>query len=240
MRRIEAIVQMSEQGVTHPFRCMAEDHEWWCKGWHTGVCSLVREWVCACLARGLGLPIPDFAIMEVPLEMFDGWASFQDKPQCLVLPGQPFVFASRNVPRCVDVEALDSLKEMSEELREQIFLFDHAIRNLDRSDGNSNLLLAEKDGQTAFFYVIDHNNAFDGAFSEEAFREAHIMRPLIKMTEEKAVVFRERVRRWVETSLEACWSEMPDEWRAYENLDLHLEAVRKCLTAKDVTWAEAI
>lgn len=110
-----------------------------------------------------------------------------------------------------------------------------------RARGDSSLSLYGREGWTdGFFYVIDHNNAFDGAFSEEAFREAHIMRPLIKMTEEKAVVFRERVRRWVETSLEACWSEMPDEWRAYENLDLHLEAVRKCLTAKDVAWAEAI
>lgn len=239
MQQIEAIVRMSEQGVTHPFRCCAVGGEWWCKGWHTGIRSLVREWVCANLARSLGLPIPDFAILEVPLEVFETWARFQDKPQRLVLREQPFVFASKHVPHCVDVEGMDELRVRRRMLLERIFLFDHAIRNLDRSAGNSNLL--RTCGETGEeLHLIDHNNAFDAKFSEERFAKVHIARSLIDMTAEKAEAFGCELRHWVEGSLEKCWGEMPEEWQGYENLDLGIEKVREVLCAQDVAWWKVI
>lgn len=235
MQCVEAIIRISEQGVTQPFYCRARDAEWWCKGWHTGIASLVREWVCANLAKTLDLPIPEFEILEVPLEVFDAWASFQDAPQHLVIPGQPYVFASRNVPNSLDVESPGTLPLG---LTERLVLFDHAIRNLDRSVGNSNLLQAPAGESDSGFFLIDHNNAFDCNFSDAAFADTHIGRGRVHLSRQKALVFRQQLTAWTETSLRSVWDAMPEVWAEYGNLDIGPEKIAAALTERDCSWAE--
>ena len=81
MERIKSILKVSEQGVSKPYLCTDEqDGVRWCKGSHTGLRSLVSEWICARLARRLGLPIPDFAILKLDVSEFRNWRGYQETP----------------------------------------------------------------------------------------------------------------------------------------------------------------
>ena len=70
MNQVKSILKVSEQGVSRPYLCTdEEDRVRWCKGSHTGFRSVISEWICACMARRLGLPIPDFAILSLDVAM---------------------------------------------------------------------------------------------------------------------------------------------------------------------------
>lgn len=57
---------MSDQGVSRPYLCYDENCVLrWCKGNHTGLRSLMSEWVCARIARELGLPVPAGDILRL-------------------------------------------------------------------------------------------------------------------------------------------------------------------------------
>ena len=78
MSQVKSILKVSEQGVSRPYLCTdEEDRIRWCKGCHTGFRSVISEWVCACIARRLGLPIPDFAILKLDVDMFRQWRGYQ-------------------------------------------------------------------------------------------------------------------------------------------------------------------
>ena len=48
MEKIKSILKVSDQGVSRPFLCKDErDAVRWCKGNHTGIRSLIAEWMCA-------------------------------------------------------------------------------------------------------------------------------------------------------------------------------------------------
>lgn len=94
MRRIESIIKVSDQGVSRPFLCRDENGcVRWCKGSHTGFRSLISEWLCACLAREIGLPIPDFEVFRLDRSDFCAWRAAQnsDAPG-LVTDANQFVF----------------------------------------------------------------------------------------------------------------------------------------------------
>ena len=62
--RIRQIVRVSDQGVSRPYQCCDENGVLrWCKGNHTGLRSLIAEWVCARIAREL-----DEVWSEMPAE----------------------------------------------------------------------------------------------------------------------------------------------------------------------------
>ena len=126
----------------------------WCKGNHTGLRSVISEWICARLARQLGLPVPDFSIMKL-----------------------------------------------------------------------DNLLVNGK------VYIIDHNNAFDPAFSEEAFSDEHILRGYRDLIsdEEKADFVRSAAELCGGTFIDEVWSEMPEEWTDAGSVVLPLSSIRKSL-----------
>ncbi len=51
MRSAVQIVRVSEQGVSRPFLCLADDGaRYWCKGTTSGIRTMQAEWVCDQLA----------------------------------------------------------------------------------------------------------------------------------------------------------------------------------------------
>ena len=64
--QIRQIVRVSDQGVSRPYQCYDENGVLrWCKGNHTGLRSLIAEWVCARIARELELPVPACDILRL-------------------------------------------------------------------------------------------------------------------------------------------------------------------------------
>ena len=219
---------MSDQGVSQPYQCYDENGVLrWCKGNHTGLRSLVSEWVCARIARELGLPVPACDILRLDPELFQEWAHCQGVrlPQ-LVTGANPFVFASTNVEDSKDVIDIErDLRCDDPGLLARICLFDELIRNGDRTDDNTNLL------SNAGVHVIDHNNAFDSAFDREVFLREHALRRFRVAADPSVVAaFADQVGRIVtDEFLDAVWSEMPDEWTDVGSETLSLETVKGIL-----------
>ena len=228
MEKIISIRKISEQGVSRPYLCTDEGNRVrWCKGNHTGLRSIISEWVCARLARRIGLPIPNFAIMKLDLSLFREWRTYQNVPVPeIVTETNPFVFASLNVENCKDVlDPETDLKHIDRTLLAKIYFFDKWIHNTDRTDGNSNLLV------NGNVYIIDHNNAFDPCFSESSFAADHILRDFGNAIPawEKDTFMRFCTELARGPFLEEIWSELPEEWTDVGNDLLPLPFIRAIL-----------
>ena len=129
-------------------------------------------WICACIARWLGLPVPDFAILKLDVAMFRQWRGYQENPVPeIVTDFNQYVFASLDAEGCKDVvDPKFDLLHIDKVLLAKVFLFDRLIRNTDRTDFNSNLLV------NGHVCIIDHNNAFDSGFSAGEFGADHVLR----------------------------------------------------------------
>jgi hypothetical protein len=79
--KIRQILDRAEQGQTRPFLCTADDGEvYFVKGLDAGRGSLVSEWVAGRLAQLLGLPIPEFRLIEVEADFLE-YSAFKEKEQ---------------------------------------------------------------------------------------------------------------------------------------------------------------
>ena len=226
--RVRQIVCVSDQGVSRPYKCYDENGVLrWCKGNHTGLRSLMSEWICARIARKLGLPVPACDILRLDPAVFQAWARCQDvRVPALVTEANPFVFASENVADSKDViDVARDLRCDDPALLAEISLFDELIRNTDRTDDNTNLL------SNAGVHVIDHNNAFDPAFDRETFLGEHALRRFRAVAAPSvAEAFVARVRQAVTADfLDEVWSEMPVEWTEIGGQALPLETVKGIL-----------
>jgi hypothetical protein len=167
---IEEVLDRSLQGKTEPFICRGDDGEiYYVKGAGAGRRSLICEWVSAQLATSFGLPIAEYAIAEVPVQLI----SFGVRSDIREL-GAGLVFASRR---------MHHMQELTPTTRDlvpdgtalDLLVFDWWLRNEDRhlteSGGNPNLLWDVTGEQLA---VIDHNLAFDPDFNPQKFLESHV------------------------------------------------------------------
>jgi hypothetical protein len=164
------VLERSKQGRTEPYICRCDDGEvYFVKGRSATRPGLIAEWLCARLGERFGLPIAPYAIASVPDELIEadltGW--LRD-----LGPGE--AFASRRVNA---VELNDVHRErVPLEVRRDVIAFDWWVRNGDRNltpmGGNPNLLWNPEDGGA--LVVIDHNLAFDAAFSERDFLKLHV------------------------------------------------------------------
>lgn len=167
---IEEILRRSEQGVTRPFVCRGDDGAlYYVKGIGAGRRSQICEWVAAQLATAFGLPIAEYALAEVPVELVEA----QVFPEIADLGGG-IVFASRELPHPQELTAT-TRDLVPPELATDVLVFDWWLRNEDRHlterGGNPNLLW---DMQANELVVIDHNQAFDRDFSAERFLDSHV------------------------------------------------------------------
>ncbi|MDN2582160.1 HipA family kinase [Aquibium sp. ELW1220] len=213
---IVEVIGRSEQGVTQPFICRgADDALYYVKGRSAGQLSLVKEWVCGCLARELGLPIAPFEIVHVASELIDPSSTME-----LNDLGAGVAFGSRRREFAGDI-LFSQVERVPSAQRRDIMVFDRWVRNYDRSlsakGGNPNLLWAN---DTESVVLIDHNNAFDDALPGQAFAAQHIFgSEFMPLCHDKAGIasYVERldhaVQRWPETV-----SSLPPEW-------LHLDTM---------------
>jgi len=221
---IKLIVRVSAQGISRPYQCLDEHGVLrWCKGSHTGLKAVMSEWMCAKMAHALGLPVPPCDILYLDPNCFAKWQknAGNDLPT-LVTESNPFVFASTNVEDAKDVtDPLDELKDEDPALLARIFTFDAFIRNTDRTDYNSNLLI------NGGVHIIDHNNAFDPDFDSNAFSQTHILRECHANADPRAkAAFEEQLRETITAEfLAKAWSEMPEAWTDAASEVFSLESV---------------
>jgi len=72
MIQIVEVIGRSSQGFTRPFVCRGDDDEvYYVKGSGSGRRSQICEWIAGRLGKTLGLPIPTFAIVEIPSELIE-------------------------------------------------------------------------------------------------------------------------------------------------------------------------
>jgi hypothetical protein len=91
---IEEVLGRSPQGKTEPLICRGDDGEtYYVKGAGAGRRSLICEWVAAHLATAFGLPMADYAMAQVPVEL----VSFGVRADIREF-GAGLVFASRRLP----------------------------------------------------------------------------------------------------------------------------------------------
>lgn len=164
------VLARSTEGRTQPYICRCNDGEvYFAKGRSATRPGLIAEWLCACLGEAFGLPLAPYGIAYVPEELIElditGW---------LDELGAGEVFVSRRVNTV-------NVTEMHYELvpqvqRRDVLAFDWWVHNADRTltrmGGNSNLLW--NPAGAGSLVVIDHNLAFDPAFSAKDFCEFHV------------------------------------------------------------------
>lgn len=195
--QVAEIIRRLDQGVTRPFLVRAEDDALYvAKGREATPRGLMAEWVCAHLGHALGLSLPEFALLDVPLELVMAFGS-----QGAAL-GPGLVFGSKQEAN-VQEFAVAQLRRVPVEERRRLLAFDWWVENADRSltphGGNPNLLWRAADRR---MLVIDHNLAFDPAFDEAAFLATHVFR------EEASSLFGDLVCRaeasgWLASSLDS-------------------------------------
>jgi len=169
---IVEIIRRSEQGVTEPFVCRADDDNiYFVKGCGAGRKSLINELIAGNIAAKFGLPIAPFKVVYVA-------PSLIELPSSLKLSdlGHGFCFGSQKAA-ATDELNLINVPSIDASMRLDIIMFDWWIKNGDRSlsgyGGNPNLLWA---AQTNSLTVIDHNNAFDPTVDIESLRKNHVFR----------------------------------------------------------------
>ena len=164
------VLRRSTQGMTEPFICRAEDEAiYFVKGRGAGRPSLVKEWICGCLAKALDLPIAPFAIVEISDQLIDPSSDMQ-----LSDLGAGLAFGSLQRELTSDI-LFSQIDRIHWRTRRDIMVFDLWIRNYDRTlsadGGNPNLLWAT---DASSVVMIDHNNAFDRPVDGQTFSDSHI------------------------------------------------------------------
>lgn len=168
--QIEEILRRSDQGVTLPFICRGEDEQiYFVKGHGAGRRSLLAEYICGKLAISFGLPIADFAVVDIPAALIK--ASLLPDISDL---GQGLAFGSRSLPHVQEL-LFSQLSHIDTALCKDIVMFDWWIQNSDRTlsvhGGNPNLLWDQSERRVV---IIDHNTAFEHNFNKEMFWKTHI------------------------------------------------------------------
>lgn len=167
---IEEVLGRAQQGVTEPFICKSDDGAvYFIKGKGAGRRSQICEWVSAQLATEFGLPIAEYALAEVAIELIEANV-YPDISQL----GSGIVFASRELPHPQELTAI-TRELVPEGLASDVLVFDWWLHNEDRylteRGGNPNLLW---DMQGSELVVIDHNQAFDRDFNPVNFLSTHV------------------------------------------------------------------
>lgn len=167
--QIVEVLRRSEQGLTKPFICRAEDGEiYFVKGKDAGRDSQICEWVAGRLAQLIGLPIAPYSVVYVPEELLELGVGLD-----LGGLGTGPAFGSR---RCSANElTFSGVEGVSDDLQQDVFVFDWWVKNGDRilteHGGNPNLLW---DPENKKLVVIDHNQAFDFTVEYHDFVDFHI------------------------------------------------------------------
>ncbi|WP_295434190.1 HipA family kinase [uncultured Thiodictyon sp.] len=165
---ISEVLKRSEQGVTRPFICRGDDELiYFVKGIGAGRRSQICEWIAANLGHALEIPIPPFAIVEVPPDLIE----IGGRPDLGQLGAGP-AFGSARHP-LIELSP-SAVVQVPHAVQWSVLAFDWWLRNGDRTltatGGNPNLFW---DPAARNLLVFDHNQAFDTYFDPVDFRKLH-------------------------------------------------------------------
>ena len=205
---IVEILGRSEQGVTRPFLCRCDDGNlYYVKGRSAGARSLLCEWLAGHLARALGLPVPELAIVQASQALLDLHPDGDD------LGSMP-AFASCKVTHVQEL-TVSHLHDVPATLQRDVLVFDWWVRNPDRTlttlSGNPNLLW---DATAKRLVVIDHNVAFDPDFAAVGYNQVHVFRdqiPFVFQDLAEQGLYAQRLREALAVWPEAC-DNAPAQW----------------------------
>ena len=201
------ILGRTDQGITRPFRCLADDgHHYYVKSVGAHWRSVVCEWIAGRLAEALGLPIAPFAQVELDDGLVKAYGDHD------LAPG--LAFGSRVATSVHEFEP-SLIRRCHADFRRDLLAFDWWVRNEDRQLGDTagrpNLLWQSTAARPV---VIDHNNAFDRQFDAASFLDWHIFRaewPTIASDLVRQAEYAQRFTA-VATRAEEFWCELPHNW----------------------------
>lgn len=214
MLQVVEIQDIAEQGYSEPYRCKAENGlEYFVKGLRSRRSSQINEWLCANMAQAIGLPIAPFCLLEVAEDFLE---LLPPKKRNI---GQGAVFASQAVLSQTLLEIAD-IDFVAPEIQRQIVAFDWFIQNMDRTPGDSNLLI---DPKNKHITVIDHNLAFDPDFQATKFCQQHIFQAVAQELAHDWV-YQQEAERFLLPAIAAyhrAYTQLPPEWE-WKNLEQDL------------------
>lgn len=199
-------------GVSRPFHCLdSEKRAFYVKLKNVGYQHLVKEWICGRLAQEMGLDCANIYQANIPLPLIAKNSEYERDL------GSGVAFASQKVEGCITLEehhlVQTATHDSSHHLLDQILMFDWWVKNSDRSlgkiGGNPNLLWSISKQKVV---MIDHDNAFDEAFSAENFREHHALRNFKNAWQPAS---RLSTEQWLKEGLghlDSIWQELPQSW----------------------------
>lgn len=226
---IDEIIRKAMQGNSGPYICRGSDNrQYFVKSSGAGRSSQCYEVVCAELARLFGLPVPEYKLAWVEDDLIS------ELPCELSQIGSGMAFASLSVSTPLSVSVAD-VEKIDERTRQDIVVFDWWIRNLDRSDFNTNLLWS---GSSDSLFVIDHNLAFDREFDRATFLAQHLFRDDFERVRRDMYWPQEYAKKFTDCveQLDSIFGLIPDEWHWIREeggapSDIDLEFVREVLTS---------
>lgn len=214
---IVEIIGPSEQGQQKPYKCRGEDGAiYFVKGRQTNRASLWHEWICAHLAQAFGLQVPEAALVNVSDELLQEVVSdWRDL-------GSGIAFGSKIHSPAAWMEP-SMVCMVPTQVQQDVLVFDWWVRNSDRMTYNSNLLW---DSGAEQLVVIDHNMAFDDAFSAPEFFTHHIFARQWSAIAGDLVTqdtFAQRLCAARHAALQRACDNIPDQWH-WENIEFDLPA----------------
>lgn len=241
---ITEVVGRSEQGMTLPFLCSCENESLhYLKGGYAGYESLCHEWVGSNLARLLEIPIPDFAIAEVPDQLIQ--ASAREDIRDL---GAGLAFASKRLEGAREITWREA-GDVPDQVKASVLLFDWWVLNEDRClsslGGNPNLLVTAENNGGSKLWMFDFNLAFDFDFSRARFLENHLF---AKLLDKWPAGFRDEMEPKLASALQRVddlLDSLPDEWLypdgddslpAHLNVDFVRAALERAIAESDKFW----
>ena len=234
MLQIAEIISRSEQGVTRPFICRADDGGlYYVKGAGAGRKALIAEWIAGNLARHVGLPVPPFALAEVPAALLRHSAR-----EDLAEFGSAPVFASRAVLFAEELR-FEHVRRIPGKQQAWALIFDCWVLNGDRTlsedGGNPNVLWTPGDGR---MHLIDHNLAFEDE-SLPTLKGGHVFCAARSVWDNTFRTMADERMRSAIHEVPGWWNEMPEEWLELAGISLGQveEILWRCERAADILWA---
>lgn len=204
------VVRPIESGMTQPYLCqLADERLYAVKGRAALNKGLIAEVVSGWLGQNLGIPIPFFALGDLPRTLLD----YYDDRELSRSIGSGTLFASL-WQEPVEAMVMPLLRQMPSETLATIYAFDHWIMNGDRTlsehGGNPNLMI-ELDSNSLI--AIDHNLAFSDSYKPSelalhACREAWF-------TKSRDFIFCDQLHENMHgliADLDDIFGQLPDRW----------------------------
>ncbi|MEI6656098.1 MAG: HipA family kinase [Verrucomicrobiota bacterium] len=206
--RVTAVLGRAPSGVSiRPFLCEDERGRiLYVKPFGSLPDSLISEWLAARLARELGLPIPDFDLVDLPVELCRA-AGHSD-----LKPGPAFASVSLG-PGAADVQPRDQGRIRPGILAETL-VFDAWIQNADRIlgplGGNPNAMMVSPGSR---FFLIDHDNGFDPEWNQGGLPQLHLARQQAAhwLNSSHRAEWLARARKAFD-KFDVFWQELPPDW----------------------------